>query len=110
VRLVALGEVEKLSEAKKVALVGRGYASEEVARDAGRRWRGLLERSFALMQVGADFGDRAPGGGVSGEYQQQLEAELGRPVFYDRVQSTAHRDLRTSRSLVWRPRVRRELT
>jgi hypothetical protein len=83
VRLVALDDVDTLKDAKNLACVGRGYASADAARAAARRWRGLLERSFALMQLGGDFGDRAPGGGLSGEFRQQLEDELGRPVFYD---------------------------
>jgi hypothetical protein len=83
VRLVALGGVEQLSKAKKVALIGRGYRSEEAAREGARRWRGRLERSLAFMQFGVDFGDRAPSGGLGSIYQTQLEAEHGRPILYD---------------------------
>jgi hypothetical protein len=83
VRVVAAGGAEKLSGAKAILLVGRGYASGHAAEDAGHRWRGLFERSAALLQLGADFGDRAGGGGLGAEYQEQLEAQAGRPVIYN---------------------------
>jgi hypothetical protein len=80
VRLVADNGAEKIDGAKNLLLIGRGYGSQPAAEEAGRKWRGLFERSAALMQLGADFGDRVRGGGLGGEYQQQLEAETGRPI------------------------------
>jgi hypothetical protein len=83
VRLVAANGGEKIDGAKNLLLIGRGYESPPAAEEAGRRWRGLLERSAALMQLGADFGDRVGGGGLGAVFQQQLEAEVGRPVIYN---------------------------
>jgi hypothetical protein len=83
VRLVAAADATTIDGAKNLLLVGRGYESQPLAEEAGRRWRGLFERSSALMQLGVDFGDRAAGGGLGGEYHQQLEVELGRPVIYN---------------------------
>jgi hypothetical protein len=83
VRLVAQRDAQKIDGENELALVGRGYASYDQAAEAGRRWRGLFERGAAVVQLGVDFGDRRHGGGIGGEYQQQLERELDRPVIYN---------------------------
>lgn len=41
-----------------VVLVGCGYGSTDVAREAGRRWTALLQRAFASLDIGADLGRR----------------------------------------------------
>jgi hypothetical protein len=84
VRLVAADGAKKIDGAKNLLLIGRGYRSQSAAEEAGRKWRSIFERSAALMQLGSDFGDRVEGGGGLGsEYQQQLEAEAGRPIIYN---------------------------
>lgn len=60
----ALGdEPIPLSEASSVVLRGSGYTSEDEAMAAGKTWRARLMKSFSALQIGADFGDRAPQGG-----------------------------------------------
>jgi hypothetical protein len=56
-----------LSEATSVALRGSGYSSEREAMDAGQLWRARLMKTFAAIQLGADFGDRAPQGSFTVE-------------------------------------------
>jgi hypothetical protein len=51
-----------LREADRVVVRGSGYGSEADAVAAGEAWRSTLERAFAGIGVGADFGDRTPGG------------------------------------------------
>jgi hypothetical protein len=54
-----------IEEADQVALIGKAFATEEAALEAGERWRIRLERTFACLGIGADFGDRAPVGGMT---------------------------------------------
>ncbi len=62
-------------------LLGAAFQSEDEAVAAGWHWRGVLERAFAVLSMGADFGDYAPkGGGFSKAARDQMEAASGHPV------------------------------
>ncbi len=52
----------ELSEASELVLLGRAYDTDAEATEAARRWRGLIQKAFARVNIGADFGDRAPKG------------------------------------------------
>jgi hypothetical protein len=66
-----------IEESHQLVVEGRDYEDEAEALMAGDRWRGWLEKAFAAVDVGADFGDRAastsgvPDSGVSW-WQQHL--------------------------------------
>ncbi len=56
------------------------------ARAAGLRWRSFTERALARVNVGADFGDRAPGSYKAPEYLEMLRQQWG----VERVISDEH--------------------
>ena len=72
-----------LKDAADLILVGKPYASEAAALEAGNRWRGVLQTAFAYLNIGADFGDRAAGGGIGDHWRQQIWEQLGERVLYD---------------------------
>lgn len=83
-RLAALRGAVALKDANDLAIIGKGFLSGEDARNAALHWRGALEKAFAKVNIGADFGDRATGGGGLGaEFQKQVEADLGTQVLWD---------------------------
>jgi hypothetical protein len=49
-----------LEDARELVLRGRPYDTDAKATEAARRWRGLIQKAFARVNIGADFGDRAP--------------------------------------------------
>jgi len=55
-----------IKDAPRLILTGTGYDSEAEAMVAGELWRGRLMRAFAMLSIGADFGDEyRPSGGAS---------------------------------------------
>jgi hypothetical protein len=60
--VVLRGLGESIQASAELVVEGRDYRDDDEARAAGDRWRGLLEKAFAAINVGADFGDRAAGG------------------------------------------------
>lgn len=72
-----------LKETDQAALYGEGYESEDHASAAADFWRGALERSLAAVNVGVDFGDGAPRGGISQAFQDELEDRFGHPFLAD---------------------------
>jgi hypothetical protein len=72
-----------LRDARELVLRGGPYDSEAIAKDAARRWRGLLQKAFARVNLGADFGDRAPKGYFMKAGLAMLEAQTGRRVLND---------------------------
>lgn len=73
--LRALQPGQALQDAEQLVLIGKGYASEVDASEAGRRWRGFAERALARMTIGANFGDRAPGKYMTPEFLEMLRQE-----------------------------------
>jgi hypothetical protein len=63
IRMVAIPADQLLSECRAFALRGEGYLSKDHAEAAGQTWRARVIRALAMTRVGADFGDRSPGGG-----------------------------------------------
>lgn len=56
---VGLAEPERIgpiSEASRLILAGSGFESEAAAMAAGELWRARLMRTFAALNIGADFG------------------------------------------------------
>lgn len=65
---VALASAEKpklISETTNIVLRGSEYPSKEAATAAANAWRSALQLAFARLRIAADFGDRAPGGGLT---------------------------------------------
>jgi hypothetical protein len=61
-----------ISGADRVAVIGTGYVSSEAAHVAGRAWLGHVVSAFARVNIGADFGERRPGGGATSYGLQQM--------------------------------------
>ena len=55
-RSTSVGQM--LRDAREFAIEGRAYGSEAEANQAGTRWLGTLQRAFAYVRIGADFGAR----------------------------------------------------
>ena len=77
---------ETIQVASELHLVGRGYESETEARDAGNQWLARLQKVFAALHFGADFGDRdaderAPGTVKEHEGEVWLDDHFGVVVF-----------------------------
>ena len=66
-----------ISDSRDLAVIGSGFASEAEALASGERWRGIVQKGLARMNIGADFGDRAPKGAVTTHGLRQLEAAHG---------------------------------
>lgn len=80
--LVSRGQDTDISQTQHLALLGSGYESEVEAHRAGEGWRSILQRVFAANRVGADFGDRAPGGGLTTAGREAIE-EKGRELGHE---------------------------
>lgn len=84
VELVGYGDPPApFSVASQLVVTGGQYASEAEALQAGERWRGFLEVGFAAASLGADFGDFAPGGGLTDVGAEMFAKQLGRPAMTD---------------------------
>lgn len=72
-----------LSDADRVALLGRPYNSVEQATTAAERWLGLLKMGMAKINLGANFGFRGQLGGITPYGLSMLEQESGQRVLND---------------------------
>jgi hypothetical protein len=63
--VVAAVDGVPIAETDRLALRGEGYASEDEALAAGRRWGARLLQAFASINVAADFGPPKPTSGFS---------------------------------------------
>lgn len=83
-RVAAMQEDLTLRESEWIMLRGDDYETEAVAREAGTEARQILQRAFASLRLGADFGDHYHGGLRLAEgFQNELEARVGAPVVAD---------------------------
>lgn len=84
VRIVAGRDDEPIRESERIVLRGDNYESEGAARAAGEVARQVLQRAFAVLRFGADFGDHYRGTlHLSEAYTNRLEARYGAPVLPD---------------------------
>jgi hypothetical protein len=72
-----------LAAARRVQLRGSRYRSESDAAAAGERWLDWLTLLLACVNVGVDFGTRAPQGAGTAEYMQVLSEQVEAPVLND---------------------------
>lgn len=72
-----------IQDSAQLVVEGRDYRNEDEARTAGNRWRGLLEKAFAAVNLGVDFGDRAPISVLTDAGAKFYEAQLGQQVLND---------------------------
>jgi hypothetical protein len=72
-----------LRDEKELLLTGRSYQSQSEAAHSARRWQGLLQKAFARVNIGADFGSRAPEGGLTKHGKKLFEGSSGRRVLDD---------------------------
>jgi len=77
VALFAPHGTDSIRGAERLALVGRPYASEALALAAGARWRDVLAKALASLNIGADFGERAVTGVVTEAGLAALTEERG---------------------------------
>jgi hypothetical protein len=73
VRVRSRGRDQALKDAEHLVLIGSSYATREDASGAGLRWRWVLQKAFAATCIGADFGDRALGGGLTEAGRKWME-------------------------------------
>jgi len=78
-------EGEAIKEATELVLRGKGYRSHDDALAEGYRWRDTLQAALALLNIGADFGDRLPtGGGLTPDVLEQAAQAASRPVINEK--------------------------
>jgi hypothetical protein len=83
IRLKAPGEDTQLKDATDLVLLGRPFDTEGEAREAARYWRGILQKAFAQVNIGADFGGRAPTSSFTTHGLKWLEGNAGQRVLND---------------------------
>lgn len=69
-----------IKEASTLILRGKGYEAQDEAWTEGYHWRDTLQAALALLGMGADFGDRRPGGGFTSHALERAEQRVERPV------------------------------
>lgn len=62
-----------------------GFSSEEIAKSSALEIEGILCRSLAHLNLGADFGRRTPGGGFFSSYLEGLSEKADQTVLNDEV-------------------------
>ena len=67
----------EFGDADELVLTGEPYEGEEAAEEAARRWVARLQSTFARLNIGADFGGRAPTSVVTDAGLRWLEETTG---------------------------------
>jgi hypothetical protein len=80
--LRARGE-RAIREAHDLVVIGKSYASESEAEEAGTKWQATLQKGFAHANIGADFGARAPQSVVTEHGLRYFGAQMGKRVLSD---------------------------
>lgn len=83
-RFVSLKDDATLRDSEWVVLGGDNYESEATARESAAEGRHVVERAFAFLRLGADFGDHHRSGlRLADAFKKQLEEKVGGPVLPD---------------------------
>jgi hypothetical protein len=78
------GEREKtISESKHLSVTVKPFATPDEAKGAAVHWVDALKTAFAMVLIGADFGERAPKGVATEAGLEMLEREVGQRVIND---------------------------
>ena len=72
--MIKTGTEEALKDVTAVNIVGRGYPTEEQAREDGDRWFDAVPFAFARVHLGADFRKRKPPSGFFTSFLNQVDA------------------------------------
>ena len=83
ISLKPTGEGVLLSDTSDLVLLGRPFDTEDEAAEAARRWKGILQKSFCRVNIGADFGERAPESAFTTHGLKWLEGSSGERVLND---------------------------
>jgi hypothetical protein len=74
---------ESLADARDLLLLGQTYATEVEGHTAAARWTGLIQKAFARVNLGADFGYRAATSVVTTAGLEMLQEQTGHRVLND---------------------------
>jgi hypothetical protein len=66
-----------IADTDRLSVIGRPFDSEAEAMEAGTRWRCILTRAFAGLNIGADFGERAVTGAFTEFGLRELTEQHG---------------------------------
>jgi hypothetical protein len=84
IEIRAAEEPEKLlKDVHRISIVGGPYQSSTEAEAEGQKWRLAAQTAFSYMNLGVDFGDRAPIGMFTDFGLKMAEAEMGRRALND---------------------------
>ena len=83
VRLASDDKEAPLSMANRFIVSSDGYKTEEDAWAAAQKYRDVLIRAFSRLRIAADFGDRAPKGGMNEAYLRLREERSGHRALKD---------------------------
>ncbi len=83
IRLKPRGEDTQLKDATDLVLLGRPFDTEAEAEEAAQRWKGILQKAFSRVNIGADFGGRAPTSALTTHGLKWLEGDTGQRVLND---------------------------
>jgi hypothetical protein len=73
-----------LRDSSGASIWGSGFPNLEAAREAGEQWRSAMQRAFAGVNLGANFGLRDPNmGGFTDAVLEELHEQYGFPVIRD---------------------------
>lgn len=81
--LCSRGQQEPIKDSEELVFKSQGWASEEDAALGGKKYADALMLSLARLQVGADFGSRAPKSACTRAGLANLQARTGHRVLND---------------------------
>ncbi len=83
IRLKPQGKGTQFKDATDLVLLGRPFDTMADAKEAAHRWKGILQKAFSRVNIGADFGGRAPTSSFTTHGLKLLEGETGQRVLND---------------------------
>jgi hypothetical protein len=72
-----------IGDARSLVLRGAGYPSADAAQAAAARWLAVMQAAFARVDLGADFGTRAPQSAFTPYGLHQQEVQTGKRLLND---------------------------